>query len=87
MHRCFDNTDALCNAGTCSGHGNCINGVCQCDRLYSGDFCQNKGILVMVSAYLICNIIIIYFYNSHIILCVCCILILYFICFNSQMNV
>ena len=37
-------TDAVCNAGTCSGHGTCNNGVCSsCDRLYSGEFCQNKG--------------------------------------------
>ena len=30
---------------TCSGRGSCnaTTGVCECDRLYSGEFCQNKG--------------------------------------------
>ena len=32
-----------CNNGTCSDQGTCMNDVCQCDRLYSGKFCQFKG--------------------------------------------
>lgn len=36
-------SDAGCNAMTCSGHGSCSAGKCVCDRLYSGEFCQNKG--------------------------------------------
>ena len=32
-----------CNNDTCSDHGTCVNDVCQCDRLYSGKFCQYKG--------------------------------------------
>ncbi len=43
--KCKHDTDAVCNNMTCSGHGSCnaTTGVCECDRLYSGDFCQNKG--------------------------------------------
>ena len=36
-------TAAVCDNMTCSGHGICRNGKCVCDRLYSGDICQNKG--------------------------------------------
>ena len=36
--------DAVCDNMTCSGHGTCMNGECICDRLYSGEICQNKGI-------------------------------------------
>jgi hypothetical protein len=38
------NLDAVCDAMTCSGHGDCVNGECVCDRLYSGEICQSKGI-------------------------------------------
>ena len=37
------NLDAACDAMTCSGHGICMNGECVCDRLYSGEICQNEG--------------------------------------------
>ena len=28
----------VCNG--CSGHGSCVNGECQCDKLYSGQYCE-----------------------------------------------
>ena len=34
---------AVCNGMTCSGHRSCVNGECVCERLYFGQFCQNKG--------------------------------------------
>lgn len=34
----------VCNGGSCSGNGQCVNGVCECNRLYHGKFCQQKGI-------------------------------------------
>ena len=37
------NLGAVCDAMTCSGHGTCVNGECVCERLYSGEICQNKG--------------------------------------------
>ena len=41
---------SVCNGGNCSGHGTCVGtgGVCQCDRLYRGKFCQFKGEYRMV---------------------------------------
>lgn len=37
-------TGSVCNNMTCSGNGQCEDGKCICNRLYSGDFCQNKGV-------------------------------------------
>ncbi|XP_030851987.1 uncharacterized protein LOC578616 isoform X1 [Strongylocentrotus purpuratus] len=31
---------ATCDGGRCSGFGTCMNGVCDCDALHSGEFCQ-----------------------------------------------
>jgi hypothetical protein len=57
---CKHDTDAVCNNMTCSGHGSCnaTTGVCECDRLYSGDFCQNKGsykeVVIIMAKFLFC---------------------------------
>ena len=39
---------------TCSGNGRCENGRCICNRLYSGEFCQNKGVCVCVCVCVCC---------------------------------
>ena len=40
-------TGSVCNNMTCSGNGQCEDGRCICNRLYSGEFCQNKGVYAM----------------------------------------
>ena len=33
----------VCDDNRCGGNGLCQNGVCMCNRTYSGKFCQYKG--------------------------------------------
>ena len=42
---------------TCSGHGTCVNGECVCDRLYSGEICQNKGIALLTCEHFLRNML------------------------------
>lgn len=34
---------AECTRETCNNHGECIDGVCLCDKNYDGDYCENHG--------------------------------------------